>query len=82
MVESGQRRFVDAHWFRGNSYLKIGWKWVHRALVKGWSLISALKLSPLPDLEPCFASKDDVNKHVLQLELSFHKFGLFANATP
>lgn len=82
VVETEQRRLVDAHWFRGNSYLKIGWKWVQRAAVKGWSLISSMKLSPLPDLEPCFASKNDVNKQILQLELSCHKFGVFANSTP
>ena len=27
-----RRRFVDPHWFRGTSYLKIGWKWVSYAL--------------------------------------------------
>lgn len=32
VVESDKRSWVDAHWFRGNSYLKIGWKWVLRAV--------------------------------------------------
>jgi len=32
IVDTGQRRLVDAHWFRGSSYLKIGWNWIRRAL--------------------------------------------------
>ena len=34
VVETEQRRLVDAHWFRGSSYLKIGWRWVRRATIK------------------------------------------------
>jgi hypothetical protein len=40
VVAQGKRRLVDAHWFRGNSYLKIGWNWVLRALSKGEALIN------------------------------------------
>lgn len=57
VVASGKRRWVDAHWFRGNSYLKIGWKWVRRAFIKGYELITQLRLSPLPDPEPAKASR-------------------------
>jgi len=78
VVESKQRRFVDAHWFRGSSYLKIGWRWVRRARIKGWDLIDRLLLSPLPDLEPCFSSKSDVDKRLWQLEISVEAFGNFA----
>src|SRR5712671_897019 len=28
VVQQGKRRLVDPHWFRGSSYLKIGWKWI------------------------------------------------------
>ena len=28
VVNSGKRRWVDPHWFRGNSYFRIGWDWV------------------------------------------------------
>lgn len=31
VVKQGQRLWVDPHWFRGQSSLKIGWKWVERA---------------------------------------------------
>jgi hypothetical protein len=32
VVKRGKRRFVDAHWCRGSSYVKIGWQWVGSAL--------------------------------------------------
>jgi len=57
VVASKKRRYVDAHWFRGNSYLKIGWKWVQRAFIKGYDLTTQLTLSPLPDPEPAMAYK-------------------------
>ena len=52
VVAQGKRRWVDAHWQRGNSYLKIGWHWLRRALVRGDALIDALVLPPTPDPEP------------------------------
>ena len=33
VVEAGLRQQVDVHWFRGNSYLRIGWDWIRRALI-------------------------------------------------
>jgi len=56
VVESGKRRWVDAHWFRGSSYLKIGWKWVLRALIKGYQLITRLRLFTSQDPDPAMAS--------------------------
>jgi hypothetical protein len=61
VVASGKRRWVDAHWFRGNSYLKIGWKWVRRALIKGYQLISQLRLFTLLDPDPAIASLTQTN---------------------
>ena len=49
IVQQGLRRRVDAHWFRGQSYLKIGWHWVLRALTRGEELIAEFYLSPDPD---------------------------------
>ena len=57
VVQQSIRRTIDPHWFRGNSYLKIGWKWVHHALSKGLDLISTLRLSGMPDPEPAMASR-------------------------
>ena len=36
VVMKGKRRLVDCHWFRGSSYLKIGWRWLKTALTRGW----------------------------------------------
>ena len=56
VVRKGKRRLVDPHWFRGSSYLKIGWKWVKAALSKGWRLCSQLRLTGGRDPEPAIAS--------------------------
>jgi hypothetical protein len=40
VVAPGRRREVDPHWFRGSSYLKIGWQWLQHAMLKGWQLIT------------------------------------------
>jgi hypothetical protein len=56
VVKQGQRRWVDPHWFRGQSYLKIGWNWVKLALSRGMDLITTLRLSSDCDPEPAMAS--------------------------
>jgi len=56
VVEMGKRHRVDPHWFRGLSYLQIGWRWVKRALAWGEKLLSFFWLSPKPDPEPAIAS--------------------------
>lgn len=57
VVKQGKRRWVDPHWFRGSSYLKIGWNWIKYAVSKGYALITRLHLSAGPDPEPAMASK-------------------------
>jgi hypothetical protein len=57
VVRQGHRRWVDPHWFRGSSYLKIGWDWVKTALGKGWALVTSVFLSSEPDPEPAMASR-------------------------
>ena len=56
VVQQGQRRFVDPHWFRGDSYLKIGWKWIIYALTRGDKLLATVYLSSEGDPEPAMAS--------------------------
>jgi hypothetical protein len=56
VVAQQKRRWVDPHWFRGHSYLRIGWQWVKTALARGWELFTTLHLSGAPDPEPCRAS--------------------------
>ena len=62
VVAQGKRRLVDPHWFRGSSYLKIGWEWVKRALSQGEELITRVALSPKPDPEPAMASRKQHQK--------------------
>jgi DDE family transposase len=56
VVTAHKRRWVDPHWLRGNSYLRIGWQWVKSALTRGWALFATLHLSGTPDPEPSRAS--------------------------
>jgi hypothetical protein len=62
VVTQGKRRWVDPHWFRGSSYLKIGWHWVKTALVKGWALITELHLSGEPDPEIAKSSQSQYER--------------------
>lgn len=62
VVASGYRRCVDPHWFRGSSYLKIGWRWIRQSLVRGWDLSSCLTLSDASDPEPAMASRSQADK--------------------
>ena len=63
VVKQGKRRWVDPHWFRGKSYLKIGWDWVKTALSKGLELITRLHLPGEPDPEPAISSKNQFVHH-------------------
>jgi len=56
VVGANKRRWVDPHWLRGNSYLRIGWQWVKTALTRGWALFATLRLSGAPDPEPARAA--------------------------
>jgi Transposase DDE domain len=62
VVKQGQRRWVDPHWFRGHSYLKIGWHWIIWALTRGYELVTRVCLSAEADPEPAMASKSQSQK--------------------
>jgi len=62
VVAQGKRRWVDAHWFRGLSDLKIGWNWVKLALNRGYKLTTSLYVSGEADPEPAMASKRQLQK--------------------
>jgi hypothetical protein len=70
VVKQGKRRRVDPHWFRGQSYLKIGWNWVKLALSRGWALITNVHLSSACDPEPAMASKRQY-QHYCQTRFAF-----------
>jgi hypothetical protein len=57
VVAAEQRRVVDAHWQRGNSYFRIGWDWFKGILYQGWHWCGSISLSGKPDPEPAFASQ-------------------------
>lgn len=63
VVQQGKRRLVDPHWFRGQSYLKIGWNWVKLALTRGYDLITSVHLSSACDPEPAMASKRQYQRY-------------------
>ena len=59
---------VDAHWQRGNSYLRIGWNWFKGVLHQGWQLFPTISLQGYADPDPALASKKQTEK---QLEREF-----------
>ncbi len=65
VVDQGKRRWVDAHWLRGQSYLKIGWNWVKLALSRGYELLTSVHLSAKADPAPAMASKIQHQKQPL-----------------
>jgi hypothetical protein len=64
VVKQGQRRWVDPHWFRGQSYLKIGWKWVTLALSRCYQLLTQVRLVGGADPEPAMASTSQYQKQL------------------
>ena len=62
VVASGKRRWVDCHWQRGNSYLRIGWDWVRGVLHRGWKLFRCFGLRGHADPEPAVASYNQAQK--------------------
>ena len=74
VVDSGKRRWVDTHWFRGNSYFRIGWDWVKAALLNGWKLINSVVFSRNHDPEPAMASRKQYEQRLYQLEFQVQTY--------
>ena len=70
VVKQGKRRWVDPHWLRGQSYLKIGWNWVQLALSRGMDRITTMHLSSDGDPAPAMASKRQY-QHECQTRFAF-----------
>jgi hypothetical protein len=68
VVASGQRRRVDTHWFRGNSYFRIGWEWFKASCFHGWQLISSVLFFSHLDPDPVMASVPQDETRRLRLE--------------
>lgn len=75
IVAAGKRRLVDIHWFRGNSYLKIGWKWVKRAVTQRLELSHTLFLDDQPDPDPAISSRKQwLNLPSISFTLTFFDY--------
>lgn len=74
VVEANQRQWVDPHWFRGMSYLKIGWHWVKTAITRGWQLFSLSRLNSNHDPDPAKASSPQYEQQHYRLEFQVHTF--------
>lgn len=68
VVEAGKRRWVDAHWFRGNSYFRIGTDWIRTALQSGWLLIRSIRFTGIRDPEPAIASRQQHARRTYRIE--------------
>lgn len=68
VVRTGKRRWVDTHWFRGNSYFRIGWDWVKAALLNGWKLLHRVTFASHKDPNPAMSSRLQHQKRAFQLE--------------
>ena len=64
VIAGGLRRRVDCHWFRGNSYLRIGWEWIKAVMHKGWKLFPKMTLSGRADPEPAMSSWKQTSKQL------------------
>lgn len=74
VVESGFRRWVDTHWFRGNSYFRIGWEWIKTAFVNSWTLIRQVHFTNNHDPDPSMASRKQHEKRRYRLEFKIHTY--------
>lgn len=74
VVESGKRRWVDTHWFRGNSYFRIGWDWVKAALINGWKLIHDVRFTRNQDPSPAMASLKQHQQRLYRLEFKIQTY--------
>jgi hypothetical protein len=57
VVQRKLRHWVDTHWDRGMSNLKIGWSWLRQQYRRRWPTLRAFWLDPAPDPEPAVASR-------------------------
>ncbi len=56
VVHAEKRRWVDQHWERRVSYLKLGWRWLRQQNQRDWQTFTPFWLDPAPDPFPPLAS--------------------------
>ncbi len=74
VVDSGNRQKVDTHWFRGNSYFRIGWDWIKTSFLKEWTLIQTVRFTSNQDSEPAMASRKQHEEQLYQIEFQVQTF--------
>jgi hypothetical protein len=52
VVQADKHRWVDTHWDRGTSYLKLGSRWRQQQYQRGWPAFVPFWLNPAPDPLP------------------------------
>ena len=60
VVHAGKRRWVDPHWERRVSYVKLGWRWQRQQEQHRWQAFAPFWLDPAPDPFPVLASRRTV----------------------
>lgn len=65
---------VDTHWFRGNSYFRIGWDWVQAALLNDWNLIDSVLFTSNFAPYPAMASGQQYERRFDQLEFQVQTY--------
>lgn len=78
VVDGGHRRWVDTHWFRGNSYFRIGCDWIKAAVLNAWNLIHQVRFSSNFDSEPSMASRPQHRQRLHRLEFTIHSYQYFS----
>lgn len=76
VVAMGRRRWIDTHWFRGNSYFRIGWEWVKAAFSKGWELISTVCLRVITILTLRWPLASKMKSGVIDLSFRFTRLSM------
>lgn len=74
VVASGKRRWVDPHWFRGNSYFRIGWDWLKTSLTQGWPLIHLVRFTHHHDPQPPMASRKQHDQRIYSIEFQINVY--------
>jgi len=73
VVKRKARRWVDTHWDRGMSYLKIGLGWLRQQFRKNWPILPPFWLDPAPDPVPAIASRSKAAQPKRQWVVSHFK---------
>lgn len=74
VVAQGKRRWIDPHWERGNSYLRIGWNWAKSALATGWLKFETFCLIGNFDPAPPIASRKQHQQKLYTREFQVRSF--------